>query len=146
MTAPTKYALKFKPRSRNYHNPPVQNQWYELANLTGGLHLRSLEWIQNNDEAASKDVEWEITIDGEVFSGTETLSNGVSRFFKWATGNNLITQALGSGFGTMIDNATTMFAGSTLCHSFYMRYRMISAPGTNQNLEVILAHDALEAV
>lgn len=148
-----KYAFKHKPCIQDAHTPPVKNEWYTVCDLSGGLEIMQVAIQQNNDETAVKNVEWEFTIDDEVYTDTDGLPDSKPWFYGFIAVDalNLMSvsgdSALQYGFGKAVASGTDVQTIlSFYCHKFKLRYRLTSDAGTNQKLYASVAYSSLEAV
>lgn len=118
-------------------SPPVQNQWYTLLDQGNGVRVYNIHLIQNNDEAAAKDIEARITIDGETSSGSQSCPAASYHAVDLRT--NSVT----------IQNTTLWEAGFYIFlegHAIKVELRMTSVPGTNQLLFCKCDYGIKEAV
>lgn len=148
-----KYAEKFQDVIEDSHPPsapPVQNTWYTPLDIKGGCIIKQLFIYQSNSETDPKNIEWEMTIDGKVYTNTAAFINGIPQwaFLQTSLGENRIAFSAAEGtFGhrVLIDAVETGIT-YTASHDFKFRYRMTSVPGTNQDLMCYLWHSTVEAV
>ena len=130
-----KYPHEFQAISRLDQDPPVQNTWYTVFDGTGGLRLRFLSSRQRNDEAAAKDVEFRMTIDGvSVDSIANSHDNLVWYYWNLEPGIERVTTGV-----FMFHHYVAVE-----CHDALIEMRMTSAPGTDQRLDGRLHYETLE--
>jgi hypothetical protein len=150
----SKYVWVHKPiQFTDIQLPVVQNTWYPILSESGGVRGLYLTVVQQNNEAEAKNIEFEITVDGEIHSTTINAQN--LHYHSVALGidddYNLMSCVHDSFPGYMMMGRTYYGNGIILtvpleCRSLAVRIRMISAVGTNQALQGRCAYDKLESV
>lgn len=149
-----KYAFKTKAEVPMTQNSPVQNTWYTLCDLAGGLEILESAVNQANDEVADKNVESEITIDGIVWNNTTLQGHGYD-YFLFSTSTAPMSRHLRygrrqecpAGVRVVTDADAGLGAvGYLPCHAFKVRVRITDAPGTNQVLRGFVHYIKMEAV
>jgi hypothetical protein len=153
LTAPTKFAFRHEIPVADNHAPPILNQWYTVIAEAGGLLLEELMVYQENTEAANKDIEWEITTDGEVYTNTFNAASGQFNYFWKATDPGGVVIGTGDAehqFGVTTEEAggagTQIPIGVFRCHTFRFRYRLTTAAGTAHILAAGLTRCRLERI
>jgi len=147
-------AFKHKDTITDLHTPPEKDVWYTPLDVDGGVRVKIIKMEQTNDESAGKNIEWEITMDGEVCTNTElcfhgaaytfaiSYQGGVSTFLGY---DNVVTFGVQKrDYNFPAADSIESSEGFTESHSFKFRYRMTSAVGTNQEMHCIISHDKLE--
>ena len=133
--------------------PVVQNTWYPIISTQGGVRGLYLTVVQQNNESDAKNIEFEITVDGEIHSTSINAEN--LHYHSVALGidddYNLMSCVHDSFPGYMMMGRTYYGNGIILtvpleCRSLAVRIRMTSAVGTNQALQGRCAYDKLESV
>jgi hypothetical protein len=136
-------------------NPIVQNTWYPLLDVQGGVRGLYLCALQQNNEVEAKNAEVELTIDGEVFTAYLNLAN--LKYHSVALGmtddGNLLSCTHDAFPGYMMMGRTYYSVGFGVlitapleCKSLAIRARLTSAVGTNQAFTALCSYDKLEAV
>ena len=159
---PTSKPAKFPPVYIVNRQPPTINEWYTVCDLKGNLAVGNIMYAQSNGEAANKNIEVEITIDGNVFDATfdsqnYASDNSTSRvvifaYVNFNDGNGANASDPVRGIATCTANPIStqiavpltfmMNAAFVRCSSFKYRLRLTSNPGSNQVLKAIA--DVLE--
>lgn len=134
---------KHAPIITTTENPPVLNTWKTVLDTKQAGQLAMVEVYQENTEADPKNVEWEITIDGEIYTDTTALDNSVSSFFCRDRQNIALVNDGWFQCGVLTsDSLATQYAIGTLpYHSCKIRYRMTSVLGTAQILRTVVLYD-----
>ena len=121
--------------------PPVQDTWYTLLEASKA-RIRSVRVVHTNDEAASKSISAQFTIDGIVYTHASSLASATSRYYGISpTGDAL---EVGSGFGI-----TVPLFGFRKCvpvREIKMELRMTSVPGTNESMSAIAQYGGYSEV
>lgn len=136
----TKYAYLDHDTDVVDESPPIQNQWYTVFDAEDVRLLWC--WVQQqNGEVASKNVEVRWTIDGNVYFLYVTISDGTEYYIYRNT-----PPSLGGTDGLLWSDSITnaAFFVDKRGHSFKVEVRMVSAPGTNQQLLCYCVRETLE--
>lgn len=135
---------------------PTQDQWYTIADLSGGLKIKVVNAKQQNDEAAAKDLDVRLTIDGEVFEYEgDGNGSGEEHFFFLNWGgvpsrqlSYVLTRPCYFNDSQITVDAATGYLSRVHvpleCTRFKMELRLGSAPGTNQTMRGVILHEKLE--
>ena len=121
-------------------SPPVQNTWYEVFHAED-VRLIWCRIVQNNGEAAAKDIEVRWTIDGNEYLGTIAAADGAGHHvYKDALPSTGGTSGLTIGSALNIAGLRTDKRGL----DFKVEVRITSVPGTNQRLRCWCVRETLE--
>lgn len=126
--------------------PPIQNQWYTPINLSNGVIIKMLYLQQQNDEVAAKNLEAEITIDGDIYAvPLNAIASGDYFSLRIEQPEDTITLGVANAqemfqIIPIQPLMTTWFGIPFECYNFSMRYRITSALGTNQIIGGILSY------
>ena len=138
-TVHPEYHYKFHPIAKLNQDPPVQNTWYTVFDGTGGIRIRQVTARQINDEAAAKDIEFRMTIDGVSVDATVTAQLEGSWYF-WTIGPG-VERVIGGTTIRMIHEYEVVE-----CLDALIEMRMTSAPGTNQKLDGRVHYETFERI
>ncbi|GAG93909.1 unnamed protein product [marine sediment metagenome] len=111
------------------------------------MRIKQIYMVQTNDEVAAKDLEWEFTIDGEVYTDTEGLANGDLGYFHISGMQNFEVNTVANDLTNQVEDsgAVTHKIGHLECNAFKFRVRNADPAGTNQTLGVVILYDRFEA-
>lgn len=147
-------AFKHKPDIYDLHEPPDLNTWYTPLDVSGGARVKLIAMEQTNNESATKNIEWEFTIDGVVV--TDTLASEHGKYYSFVTTYHGGIEPIEgyeqvATFGVQKRDWVSSepyeiesSEGFSEMHAFKFRYRMTSAPGTNQEMHCVIVYDKLE--
>ena len=120
--------------------PPVQNEWYPVFDAED-VRLIWCVILQDNTEAAAKDVEVRWTIDGTPYLVSVNLAaatpNWVYRFYLPSAGGT-------AGLDSTVNPQTAGYWVDKRGQSFKVEVRITSALGTNQTLICRCVRETLE--
>jgi hypothetical protein len=125
-------------------NPPVQNDWITVCDLTGNIKLLFCHIFQVNGETATKNIEYEITDDVSTITGSVSgMENGTiynliqEQEHQWSFslggGQHMLPCAY-RGYDTIDGNEQVLCTENIQVTRFKLRMRITSVPGTNQNI------------
>jgi hypothetical protein len=140
----------------SYQNPPTQNEWVTLLEVSGGVKVDIMEIMQNNTEAGAKNIEVRIYPNDEADKGFSTSipAGGViycvgeqATVYGWT----LLAVAAGPmPFGRYAYGGAAgdhqAVGGFWEGRSIKIQIRMTSAPGTSQYLTCRISYHKLEAI
>lgn len=137
----------FQPTQKFFysHNPmallsqtPTINTWYAILAATDDVKLDEIAITQSNDEAAAKNLQLRIVVDGETIALSDTsVPNAATRFVSLTVSPTDHTLALVTGQGSII--------GFPLYGlSLAIDMRITSATGTNQLIKGGAHYQTLE--
>lgn len=133
--------------------PPVLNAWVDILPLTnGGVKALYLKFVQSNDEALAKDVEVRLTLDGMApIVSTVSIANNENwyAFPNWDGLTIHLELAFQTGVGEpwvmgLSNNATQNEL--LIANSMRIEFRIVTALGTNQVLNVQMLHQTWSEV
>lgn len=120
--------------------PPVQNTWYTVFDAED-VRLLWCVIMQLNDEAAAKDLEIRWTCDGTVYFKFLAATN-LTNYWIYRTEEPSTGGTDGLSLSGVAVNAA--FYADKRALSFKVEARMISVPGTNQQLRCKCVRETLE--
>jgi len=130
------------------HVPPVLNQWYTALTATN-IRILQLFMAQGNTETDNKNIEWEITIDGEVYTSVvDAVHANEYYFFEDYSGIPPPTTGTIGQMGITYSEAGNGAGviGFICARSFSIRYRLTSAAGTDQTLTMAIVYEKLASI
>ena len=134
-----KHHYKYQPVAQLNQDPPVQNTWYTALDANGGLRIRILGVRQINDEAAAKNIEFRMTIDGVSIDASVRLQTSPTWYY-WTLGPG-VERVSGGTFIVM-----AQLYEAIECLDALIEIRMTSAPGTNQFLDGRIHYESYDRV
>lgn len=131
-----KYWILNHPIATHGIAPPVQNVWYTILDTTEDVNLQYMAAIHSNVGAVAKTIEFRLTIDGLVMTGSFLAPNSTYIYARiWSQADNLLVAAVENPAG---------LEGKLQGQSVKVEYRMTDAPGVNQTLDGFVRYGTLE--
>ena len=132
-----KFPNQFQLISDLDQDPPVQNTWYTVFEGTGGLRIKMVAARQTNDEAAAKNIDFRMTIDGVPLDATVTAQTSAS-WYNWYIRHGSDRVVGDNTFVYLFHNFVAVE-----CHDALIEMRTTTAPGTNQKLDGRVHYETL---
>lgn len=116
--------------------PPVQNTWYTVLNVaSGGCKPQWIRLFQTNDEAAAKNLDVEITVDGVLMVNSVAAAAKGFYYVYPVYWNQILVSAVGVATPFNLEG-----------HAVRVRYRITSALGTNEEIQCTVDYETWEQV
>jgi len=116
----------------------IQNTWIAVYTSTAPGTLKLIRIQHTNNESANKDVEVEITIDGVTYNFNDTVTHNTAGYLYI---KDDYPADIGCLEGTAKPFDIEPLTVGTKFQVCSIRYRMVSAPGTDQVLQMFVHHD-----